>query len=87
MTIVVVEAGARDCNSGMGSGDEFRILLRRTVVRNLDHVGVQIYSCAHNRLLTRRFHITGEQQPYARPSLTMNHQAAVILLGGLILIG
>jgi hypothetical protein len=55
------------------------------MVRNLEDVGLQVHPSAQDRLLTRRFHVAGKQQSQAG-DLHHDHQAAVILLGGLILI-
>ena len=79
MTVIVVEPGARNRQSGVAGGNECRLLLRRTVVGNLEDVGLEIHPSAHDRLLARRFHIAGEEQTQAR-GLHHDHQAAVILL-------
>ena len=46
----------------------------------------QIRPCAQNRLLAGRFDVASEQQPQPR-HFDHDHQAAVILLRGLILVG
>jgi hypothetical protein len=85
MAVVVVEPGARDRQSGVARGDECRFLLCRSVVRNLQDIGMEIHPCAQDRLLARRFHVTSQQHSQAR-RVDHDHQTAVILPRRLILI-
>jgi hypothetical protein len=55
---------------GRACSDEVGILLRRTVVRNLENVGVQIGPGVDDRLLAGWFDVTGQQHP-SRVTVTM----------------
>src|SRR5215204_6309568 len=85
MTIIVVDPGSGDGESGARGSEERRILLCGTMVGNLEDISTKVHSGGQNRLLARRLYITGEQQPEA-PHLDHDHQTAVILFRRLILI-
>ena len=78
MTIIVIGPGTRDGKTGLRRGEERRILLGRTVVRNLEDIGSKVGLGAQNRLLARRFDVASEQQPEAGDR-DHDHQAAVVL--------
>ena len=54
------------------------------MVRDLEDVGVKIGAAVEDRLLTGWFDVTGEQQPQTGDR-DHDHQAAVVLSGGLVL--
>jgi hypothetical protein len=69
----------------MRGGDERRILPRRAVMRNLEHISPKIGTGAQNCLLPGRLDVAGEQQPDTGHA-DHDHQAAVVLPGRVILI-
>ena len=65
VTVVVLGPGTHNGDASLRGRKESRILSRRTVVRNLEDIGVKIHTGAQNRPLAGGFDVTGEQQPQA----------------------
>jgi len=83
MPIVVAGAGRDQRDRGPHRGQEPGVLVRRSVVRHLQHVGPQVRAGGPDRSLRRWLDVPGEQDPdTTHPG--QQHHAGVVRPGALL---
>jgi len=81
VTIGVVGTHRDEGDAGLGRGQEVRIGVRAAVVRDLQHVGLQVHPAGQDAGLRLRVQVAGEQDPDA--ALGHPHQEAEVVGLGL----